>query len=42
MGLKMIDHLVSKGVLPDGVLRKGIQHFIGQRIKEDIGFKDFK
>ena len=33
----MIDHLVSKGVLPDGVLRKGIQHFIGQRIKEDIG-----
>ena len=33
----MIDQLISRGVLPDLVIRKGIQHFIKKRIKEDIG-----
>ena len=33
----MMDQLVSKGLLPDPLIRKGIQHFIGQRIKQDIG-----
>ena len=33
----MIDKAVASGILPDKIIRGGIQHFIKKRIKEDIG-----
>mgnify|MGYP000692119077 CR=1 FL=1 len=33
----MIDYLLAKNVLPDGLVRFGIRNLLKQRINEDIG-----
>ena len=33
----MIDYLLAKNILPDGVVRYGIRNLLKQRINEDIG-----
>ena len=34
----MLDIALSKGLIPDQLIRSGIQHFLKKRIKEDIGY----